>query len=127
MERNTRQREAIRQAFAAAGRPLGTHEILIAAKRDVPGLGIATVYRNLKALIDDGWLQPVELPGEPARYEPVGKGHHHHFHCKTCDRLYDVVGCVGSFKALVPKSFELDRHEVVLYGRCADCVNGAGG
>ena len=123
MERNTRQREAIRQAFVQAARPLGTREVLVAAKRDVPGLGIATVYRNLKALMDDGWLEPVELPGEPPRYEPTGKGHHHHFHCKICDRLYDLAGCIGSFKGLVPKGFELERHELVLYGRCGDCAN----
>ena len=24
---------------------------------------IATVYRNVKALVDEGWLKPVELPG----------------------------------------------------------------
>lgn len=123
MERNTRQREAIRQAFLHAARPLGTHEVLVAAKRDVPGLGIATVYRNLKALVDDGWLEPVELPGEPPRYETTGKGHHHHFHCETCDRLFDLAGCVGSFQALVSNGFELERHELMLYGRCADCAN----
>jgi Fur family ferric uptake transcriptional regulator len=51
MERNTRQRSAIRDAIAQAQRPLLPHEVLEAARTEVPGMGIATVYRNLKALV----------------------------------------------------------------------------
>jgi Fur family ferric uptake transcriptional regulator len=54
MERNTRQRSAIRDAIAVADRPLLPQEVLDAAQPASPGLGIATVYRNLKALLDEG-------------------------------------------------------------------------
>ena len=54
MERNTRQRSAIRDSIARADRPLLPQEVLEAARQDVPGLGIATVYRNLKALVEEG-------------------------------------------------------------------------
>ena len=54
MERNTRQRSAIRDAIAQAQRPLLPQEVLEAARTEVPGLGIATVYRNLKALVEEG-------------------------------------------------------------------------
>ncbi|MEW6280573.1 MAG: transcriptional repressor, partial [Candidatus Eremiobacterota bacterium] len=50
MERNTRQRDAIRRALADANRPLAPQEVLEEARRYSPGLGIATVYRNLKGL-----------------------------------------------------------------------------
>ena len=43
MERNTRQRAAIRLAIEQAGRPLLPAEVLAAAQRDVPGLSLATV------------------------------------------------------------------------------------
>jgi hypothetical protein len=49
MERNTRQRSAIRDAIAQAERPLLPQEVLDAAQRAVPGLGIATVYRPARA------------------------------------------------------------------------------
>lgn len=121
MERNTRQRDAIRDAFLRAGRPLGTHEVLVVARDTVPRLGIATVYRNIKTLMEEGWLSEVELPGKPSRYETAGKEHHHHFHCNQCDRVFDLEGCIGTFKALLPRSFRLESHDVLLYGRCADC------
>ena len=49
MERSTRQRTAIRETLAEAGRPLSPQEILTAAHAQVPGLGIATVYPENQA------------------------------------------------------------------------------
>lgn len=122
MERNTRQRGAIRRAFQRADRPLSTQEVLDHARDEVAGLGIATVYRNIRTLVDENWLTPVELPGEVPRYEVKGKEHHHHFHCRQCDRVFEVPGCVGEMKSIVPRGFTLESHEVVLYGACAECA-----
>ena len=69
MERSSRQRTAIRNAITAGGRPLAPQEILDAVRVSVPEIGIATVYRNLKLLLDQGEIQAVNLPGESARYE----------------------------------------------------------
>ena len=80
MERNTRQRSAIREAIAQADRPLLPQEVLDAAQQAVPGMGLATVYRNLKGLVEEGALQAVNLPGENPRFEVAGHQHHHHFH-----------------------------------------------
>ncbi len=72
MERNTRQRNAIRDAIVQADRPLLPQEVLDAAQHAVPGLGITTVYRTLKLLVEEGELQAVNLPGENPRFEAVG-------------------------------------------------------
>ncbi len=122
MERRTRQRDAIRAAFSKAARPLAVQEAHSLAMKSVPGLGIATVYRNIKALVDEGALEAVELPGEAPRYEASGLAHHHHFRCNRCERVFDVPGCPGAMKALVPRGFRLDAHDLVLYGRCAQCA-----
>lgn len=121
MERSTRQRSAIRDAIEAAQRPLLPQEVLAAAQLQVPGLGIATVYRNLKALLDEGAVKLVALPGENPRYEPVGHGHHHHFQCQACGRVFDVHACPGDLSRLAPPGFTVSDHELTLYGRCADC------
>ena len=121
MERDTAQRRAIRDAFADAGRPLSPAEVLQIARSIVPSLGMATIYRNLRALCDEGWLVTVNLPGQPPRYERAGKKHHHHFMCRACDRLLEIDGCPTNLKALVPDGFRLERHEVLLYGLCSAC------
>jgi Fur family ferric uptake transcriptional regulator len=122
--RKTRQKTAIRSVFERTGRPLTTAEVLQIAQRDVDRLGIATVYRSIKTLLDEGWLVPVELPGEAPRYEIAGKGHHHHFHCESCGAVFELDGCQLAVERLAKPGFVVRGHEVVLYGTCADCGHG---
>jgi Fur family ferric uptake transcriptional regulator len=121
MERSTRQRSAIRSVIEAAGRPLSTQEVLDAAQAEVPALAIATVYRNVKLLLDAGEIAVVTLPGESPRYESVHESHHHHFQCTSCKRVFDVHGCPGQLAGLAPKGFTVEHHELTLYGRCKEC------
>ena len=120
--RNTRQKDAIRAAFVETDRPLSPEEVLSYAKREVADVSIATVYRNLKALVEDGWLVPVQLPGEPARYELSGKEHHHHFLCNDCRKVYELEGCELAIKPKLPRGFRPLSHDLLLHGICAACV-----
>ena len=123
MERSTRQRSAIRTAIDAAGRPLSTQEVLDAAQTEVPAMGMATVYRNVKLLVDAGEIIVVTLPGESPRYESAQHAHHHHhFQCDVCKRVFDVHDCPGDLARLAPPGFSVSRHELTLYGECGDCA-----
>src|SRR5919198_778739 len=122
MERDTRQRRAIRHVIEEAGRPLSPQDVLKVAQVYTPRLGIATVYRTLKGLVEEGWLVQVELPGEPPRYETATKAHHHHFQCRTCGQVYEIEGCPEDVQPLTPSGFLLEGHYMVLYGQCATCV-----
>jgi Fur family ferric uptake transcriptional regulator len=127
MERSTRQRQAIREALREAGRPLSPGEILEHARQRVPGLGIATVYRTINSLVQEGSAVAVELPGEATRYEMAGKQHHHHFRCTSCGKVFELMGCPGDLSWLAPPGFRTERHEIVLYGSCPDCTTVASG
>jgi Fur family ferric uptake transcriptional regulator len=120
VERNTRQKQAIREAFERVGRPLSTDEVHVEAQRASSGLGMATVYRSIKALLDDGWLSVVEVPGRNPLYEVAGKGHHHHFSCNTCERIYELEGC-ATVDVKLPRGFKTSDHELTFYGTCAAC------
>ncbi len=122
MQRETRQRRTIRRILEEAGHPLSPKEVLDAAQHTVKGLGIATVYRNLRTLQDDGWIAVVEVPGDSPRYEVAGKDHHHHFLCRDCDKLFEVDGCPGNVRAVTPEGFELEGHDFLLYGLCRSCA-----
>ncbi|MBX9601669.1 MAG: transcriptional repressor [Bryobacteraceae bacterium] len=119
--RNTRQRKAIRDAFTGSGRPMNPAEVLAIASQSVSGIGIATVYRTIKGLLEDGWLVTVDLPGQVSRYEQSGKGHHHHFHCRDCDKVFEMNGCPGH-EDEGPDGFVVTGHEFVLYGYCDSCA-----
>lgn len=121
MQRSTRQRTAIRATIAAAGRPLSPQEVLDQARAEVPALGLATVYRNLRLLLEDGEIQGVNLPGDNVRYELAGHDHHHHFQCRQCQRVFDIHACPGDLQRLAPPGFLVEAHDLTLYGQCADC------
>jgi Fur family transcriptional regulator, ferric uptake regulator len=103
--RNTGQKTAIREAFAEADRPLSPEEVLQSAQQRHPGVGITTVYRNIQTLVEEGWLQPVEVPGDATCSELAGKKHHHHFQCNECGKLYDLEGCAAQSKPKLPRGF----------------------
>ncbi len=119
--RETRQKQAIRDAFSDADRPLSPAEALTLALEKAPKLSIATVYRNVATLAEEGWLVAVELPGESTRYELAGKKHHHHFQCKSCDKVFEFKGCKVKTQPKLPRGFRVTGHEFFFYGTCAAC------
>ena len=119
--RTTRQKEAIKAVIRDLDRPLLPDEIHRLALKSVPTVGIATVYRSLKTLMDDGLVRCVEIPGQPPRYEGTEKGHHHHFHCRACQSVFDLQKCVEGLKKLAPPGFRVTDHEIILYGLCRNC------
>lgn len=119
--RNTRQKEAIRGAFVKANRPLSPEETLTLAQEQVSGISIATIYRNIGALVEENWLVPIALPGDTARYEVAGKEHHHHFHCNACGKVFEMKGCAVKLSTKAPRGFRVTGHEFFLYGVCATC------
>ena len=123
MQRKTRQREAIWTAIRGSDRPLSTQEILWQAQQEHRGLGIATVYRAIRDLIQEGEVAEVEIPGQPSRYERADLPHHHHFYCEDCDKLYDLKGCPNGITRLAPRGFEVENHFLMLVGRCAECAS----
>lgn len=125
MQRDTAQRRAIRKVLGALNRPLSPQEILEAAQTHVPNMGLATVYRTVKSLTETKALSVVDVPGEPQRYELAGKGHHHHFSCRECGRMFEMDGCPGDLERLVPRGFIMEDHEVFIYGRCRECSPGS--
>ena len=120
---STRQRRVVGGVFKRASRPLTPAEICAEARREIPSLGIATVYRAIKQLVADGVVRPVAVAGAAPHYESAVRHHHHFFLCQQCKRLFDLLGCVRGVQGLAPDGFRVQQHEIVLYGECAGCVS----
>ena len=121
MQRQTKQRQAIEAVLKATNRPLLPKELLAGAQESLPQLGIATVFRNLKKMVDEETATVVCLPGDSPRYERSDLDHHHHFKCSSCDGVFEVNGCPGHLDRLLPEGFQLTGHEITLFGQCAAC------
>jgi len=123
--RATRQRRALLAIIAREARPLSPYELHRLTHREIPSISQSTVYRNLRALEQAGEICAVSIPGQTSRYEraKVADRHRHHFHCRECDRVYDLKGCPGGLRRLLPRGFTLEEHTIVLSGKCEACVN----
>jgi len=118
----TKHKLVLGGVFARAKRPLTPVEICEEAQKEIPSLGIATVYRAIKQFVADGQIRAVEVPGAAPHYESAARHHHHFFLCQQCKRLFDLIGCVRGVQSLAPNGFRVQQHEIVLYGECKSCV-----
>ncbi len=122
-QRQTVQRQAIMNALEQSPGPLTVPEIHEVASVAIPRMGVATVYRTVKLLLEHGSIHAVMLPDGHARYESAHLAHHHHFRCNACDVVYDLPGCMMPIPdgTSLPNGFIVEGHEITLYGTCATC------
>ena len=122
-KRNTRQRDVILDVIRSARGPLAVVGILPQAAKRIPGIGIATVYRTVKLLLEQGRISAVILPTGETRYEAHGLSHHHHFLCTACGQVFCMDFCpfAGANRARLPGGFRVESHTVTTYGTCPEC------
>ncbi len=99
------------------------HEALAARGSTV---GLASVYRAVDGLVEQGLLQRVDFGDGIARYEPVraGREHHHHLVCDTCGGVeaFHDSALERAIEAIEQRTgYRVDSHDVVLRGACATC------
>src|SRR3954464_14807421 len=89
MSRKTEQREAILEALRASNRAVTAQEL----HGDLDGVGLATVYRNLQRLADEGVADVLRRDNGEQTFLLCGGGHHHHLSCRVCGRVERVRDC----------------------------------
>ncbi|MEN3342725.1 MAG: Fur family transcriptional regulator, ferric uptake regulator [Actinomycetota bacterium] len=122
--RPTRQRLAVLHALAAEPNDATAQQIharLVAAHRPV---GLATVYRALGLLSEQGVVDALmHHPGETC-YRLCSDGHHHHLVCGSCHRVVELGTCdLGGWLAEVgaEHGFDVGTHTFEVTGTCSDC------
>ena len=89
-------------------------------------VGIASVYRVLDLLGEQGLVQRVDVGAGTARYEPVlpSGEHHHHLVCDDCGKVeaFEDPGLEQAIHRLEGRTgYSVAAHDVVLRGACGDC------
>ena len=123
MPRITKQRKAIFQALEGDTTHPTADEIFQRVKQNLPSISLATVYRNLKLLADEGIILEISTPEGPNRYDPQTH-RHYHFMCKRCERVDDVeLPVQRTLERRLEEStrYEVHSHELIFYGICPNC------
>jgi Fur family ferric uptake transcriptional regulator len=123
--KHSRQRERIAEIFFGLRGHVSVEELLEHARREDERVSQATVYRTMKLLAEGGLATAREFGDGQTRYEvAAGRAHHDHLICTHCGEIVEFVNeQIESFQAAVARrhGFEVERHRLELYGRCAKC------
>jgi Fe2+ or Zn2+ uptake regulation protein len=118
----TPQRRTIFEVLEKARHPPSAEQVCEEVRRRLPDVSLATVYKTLKELVQMGEIQELNYQGDRCRFDPKTQPHGH-IQCTGCGQLHDVD--LGFDDLELPKrlrgGYEIDRHEVVFYGRCPQC------
>ncbi len=121
MKRNTIQKTAINQVLDSSDLPLNAEKLLENAREFAPRMNLATLYRNLKLLIEEGSVTKISHPDSGILYEKTAEEHHHHFYCRICKQTIDLPGCPLQTVSLAPADFIAESHELFISGVCSSC------
>ena len=91
--RGSLQREVIYETLKGTAAHPDVDAILAMIKDKLPGIGVATVYRNLRALVDEGRVVTLETSLGSIHYD-ADVSDHAHFVCRHCGRISDLF--IGS-------------------------------
>ena len=88
-------------------------------KPEIPGLSLATVYRNLARFRAEGEVQVIGCVDGEDRYDG-NTAPHGHFICRGCGAVIDLPLIPVELPDLTEVG-EADSCGVVFYGRCTGC------
>lgn len=124
----TSQRGSILEViWGNEGKHMSAEEIHMAVKRDIPKIGIATIYRTLYLLEELGVLIKLDFEDGRNRYElshPEQDHDHHHLICLKCGEVSEVEeDLLDSLEDKINKNFgfKVINHKVKFFGHCKKC------
>lgn len=93
------------------------------ARKDIPGISLGTVYRNLNLLKEAGEILELNYGSTYSRYDGNHRNHYH-FHCTECGKVYDIE--LPEDSKLVDENTTLEghlvkSHRLEFYGTCQEC------
>jgi Fur family transcriptional regulator, peroxide stress response regulator len=97
-------------------------EIFEAVNRLDPRSSRATIYNNLRDLVQAGLVREVAVEGRAARFDAKGM-QHHHFICDRCGKVEDIEW----YEVPIPTTGSLGKRvlrecELIARGLCAKCA-----
>ena len=121
MRKVSRQRAAVSAYLGRQSRFCSAQEIHAALRADGEPVGLATVYRALQAMVEDGEIDALRTDDGECVYRRCGSGHHHHLVCRECGRTVEVEEpALEGWAARVGDQYGFRdvSHTLEIYGTC---------
>jgi Fur family ferric uptake transcriptional regulator len=119
----TRQRRVILDELGRLTTHPTAEELCQLVRRRLPRISLATVYRNLDILSQQGMIQKLETAGLQRRFDG-NAAEHWHVRCIHCGRVADVTGAPSAVDRTglrADRDYEIIGVRVEFIGICPDC------
>ena len=122
--RITSQREIIVEAIAHQGSHINAEEVFARIQQGTQAVNIATVYRTLNLLVEQGLAGRIDLGEGQVVYATHQHGAHIHLVCRQCGQVID--GHQDLLLALNEQliseyQFAADLQHISVLGKCNNC------
>ena len=123
--RSTRQGEAVARAMRDASGFLTAQDVYARLREQGTRIGLATVYRHLQRLAEQGALDVLnDADGRVAYRRCSTNGHHHHLVCRQCGTTVEVNEPSvekWSERIAAQSGFTDVTHTLEIFGTCRNC------
>ncbi|GAA3660979.1 Fur family transcriptional regulator [Microbacterium marinilacus] len=121
--RNTAQKEAVTHALETACGFISAAELHQRLSSEGISVGLATVYRQLNALVETGRADTVPVAGGQLFRACEPGDHHHHLVCENCGTAVEIDPPSEDWilATAARNGFTVTRHILEVFGRCAAC------
>ena len=118
----SRQREAIKQYLIGNDTHPTADEVYYHVRQEYPNISLATVYRNLHMLSEEGEIRRIRCGNEPDHFDFRTEAHGH-FLCGKCRRVYDVmIDCAKLAASHGQLPGTVSGCEILFHGICDVCA-----
>jgi Fur family ferric uptake transcriptional regulator len=125
--RITNQRDVILNELRAVKTHPTADELYTQVRRRLPRVSLATVYRNLEWLSEQGLARKIEVGGRQKRFDgDISK--HYHVRCEKCGMVADIeMDTLDNLEDRIsqPCGFIITGHRLEFTGLCAACSDGS--
>lgn len=113
----------VRLVAASEGHPSAA-QLYESLRAQFPTISLATIYKTLVLLKDEGEVLEIDLRGE-SHFDGNKPFSHPHLICMRCSRIMDgdeVLSLHNLNQEIEEKyGFQIFRHQLVFYGVCQEC------
>ena len=127
--RNTIQKELVLKAVQDLRSHVTAEEVYEFIRKNHPGIGKGTVYRNLGILAEEGAVRRVEVPNGADRFDFTLKKHYH-VQCVKCGSIFDVdMDELTNLKEKIHDTLGMEflDYDILFKGICPACKETAKG
>ncbi|MBP2621278.1 Fur family transcriptional regulator [Streptococcus panodentis] len=88
-----------------------------------PSMSLATVYNNLKVLMEEGFVSEIKVPNDMTTYFDFMGHQHLNVICEKCGRIADMDIDIPDVKheAELQTGYRIAKSQRTVYGLCPQC------